>query len=40
MKKGVLQEAVPFWNPLGRIHSPKYTAIQDIRYKSKPSTRR
>lgn len=39
VKKDVLQEAVLFWNPLGRIHSPKYTAIQDIKYRSKPSAR-
>lgn len=39
MKKDVLQGAVLFWNPLRRIHSPKYTAIQDIKNRSKASTR-
>lgn len=39
MKKDVLQGAVLFWNPLWRTHSPKYTAIEDIKNRSKPSTR-
>lgn len=39
MKKDVLQGAVLFWNPLWRIHSPMYTAIEDIKNRSKSTTR-